>query len=155
MGLCVLPELSLGIVIACLPTFPKFFKSLHKPVILTKISEFLFNLFRFRTSGPNRHSIAISTPAKKEPSLRITSRLDTYNRLSEGREMQKQGSNSTMNEEALFEGMGPMMGGKILRTTHVTSVSMPQRNETFSLEDTPWDGNPYYHASVGRGSSCE
>lgn len=67
---------------------------------------------------------------------------------------QKQGSNSTITEEEAIEnpGVGPMVG-RILRTTQVISVSQPQRQENFALEDTPWEGNHYYHASVSRGPS--
>lgn len=169
MAVYIFPELGIGIIISCLPTVPKFFRTLSETKTFSRFGTSIFSLLgltKGRTGGS--HSREISKPSGRHVEK---STLGTFDRLVEEHELRSnfkkivaKEARDTTREEGEFGSSAELVAskGSILRTVHVettseviggTGIGIPRATKASDPAATLWQGNHNYKAAVSHPST--
>jgi len=89
MVICMFPELGLGIVVCCLPTVPKFFRTLGEAPLFSRIGSILYSLLGITQNNSSNRSSDLNTKSMKRE-CSSDGRLDSYDQPVEEQGLQTQ-----------------------------------------------------------------
>jgi hypothetical protein len=157
MATYMFPELGIGIMISCLPSVPKFFRTLGETKTFSRMGTTLYSLLGLSKIGRiTEHSSGNTKPPRIQQPSDDNARMDKFYRLIEEHELQSRNNSAgdTITEEVDVSSVNSRIPkeSEIIRTVHIATESRPELDgnlpRTVISHGRLWQGNHDYKATI-------